>query len=312
MAVYSHSRLAAYETCPMQYRLRYIDLVDVERRETVESFLGRRVHETLQYLYDRLAEGALLTEQELLTHLGDAWEREWHDQVQLVRADAKVADYRSTAERCVANYYRANHPFDQGRTVATEMAVVFPLDGERDVQIKGYIDRLVRLAPGFYEIHDYKTSRRLPTQAEIDRDRQLALYQMAVNRMMPDVRQVRLVWHYLAHGRRLRSLRTPEALEQLRCATLALIDRVEDAGRRDDFPAVRSRLCGWCDYRPVCPAWNPVQGRLAFPGLDAGGGAGVKDAGAAGGGEGGGSGADGGPGPGAAAGSVLTPPGAPD
>jgi putative RecB family exonuclease len=269
MAVYSHSRLASYETCPMQYRLRYVDLIDVERRETVESFLGRRVHETLQYLYDRLAEGALLTEQELLTHLGDAWEREWHDQVQLVRADAKVADYRETARRCVANYYRANHPFDQGHTVATEMAVIFPLDGARDVQIKGYIDRLVRLAPGFYEIHDYKTSRRLPTQAEIDRDRQLGLYQMAVNRMMPDVRAVRLVWHYLAHGRRLRSQRTPEALEQLRGATLALIDRVEEATRRGDFPAVRSRLCGWCDYRPVCPAWNPVQGRLALPGLDA-------------------------------------------
>ncbi len=85
MPVFSHSRLASYETCPMQYRLRYIDQIDVERRETVESFLGRRVHEALQYLYDRLGEGALLTEQELLTHLDDAWEREWHAQVKLVR-----------------------------------------------------------------------------------------------------------------------------------------------------------------------------------------------------------------------------------
>jgi putative RecB family exonuclease len=252
----------------MQYRLRYIDQIDVERRETVESFLGRRVHEALQYLYDRLGEGALLTEQELLTHLEDAWEREWHDQVKLVRADQTVADYRETAARCVANYYRANHPFDQGHTVATEMAIVFALDGAHDVHIKGYIDRLVRLAPGFYEIHDYKTSRRLPTQTEIDRDRQLALYQMAVNQMMPDVRQVRLVWHYLAHGRRLRSLRSPESLDDLRRDTLALIERVEAAGQRGDFPAVRSRLCSWCDFRSVCPAWNPVQGRLAFPEIE--------------------------------------------
>jgi putative RecB family exonuclease len=250
----------------MQYRLRYVDQIDVERRESVESFLGRRVHETLQYLYDSLAEGALLTEQELLTHLGDAWEREWHDQVQLVRADVPVSHYRATAERCVANYYRANHPFDQGHTVATEMAVVFALDGTRDIHIKGYIDRLVRLAPGFYEIHDYKTSRRLPTQTDIDRDRQLALYQMAVNQMMPDVRQVRLVWHYLAHDRRLRSLRSPESLETLRQETLALIERVEEATRQDDFPAVRSRLCNWCDYRPVCPAWVPVQARFTFSG----------------------------------------------
>ena len=264
MAFFSHSRLSSYETCPLQYRLRYIDQVDIERRETVESFLGRRVHETLQYLHDRLCEGALLTLAELLTHLDDAWEREWHDRVQIVRADKPVREYRDLASRCVTNYYRLNHPFDRGVTVGTELAVVFVLDVERDVHIKGYIDRLVRLAPGMYEIHDYKTSKRLPSQADVDRDRQLALYQMAVHQMMSDAHQVRLVWHYLAHGRDLRSVRTPESLEGLRRDTLALIGRIDGATRRDEFPAVRSRLCDWCDFRPVCPAWNPVQSSFSF------------------------------------------------
>lgn len=265
MRVYSHSRLASYETCPMHYRLRYIEQVDVERRETIESFLGRRVHETLQYLYDRLSGGALLTLSELLAHLGNRWESEWHDRVQLVRTDVGLESYRGLADRCVRNYYRANHPFSRGRTVGTELAVVFVLDRPSDVHIKGYIDRLVRLAPGVYEIHDYKTSRRLPTQDRLDRDRQLGLYQMAVHQMMADADHVRLVWHYLAHGRRLGSLRSPEALDQLRRQTLILIERIEGAVQRDEFPAVRSRLCDWCDYRPVCPAWVPVQGRLLFP-----------------------------------------------
>ena len=265
MPVFSHSRLTSYETCPLQYRLRYVDEVETPRRETVESFLGRRVHETLQYLHDRLSEGALLTLQEILTHLDDAWEREWHPQVLVVRTDRQVRHYRELADRCVTNYYKLNHPFDRGATVGTELAVVFVLDVARDVHIKGYIDRLVRLAPGFYEIHDYKTSRRLPSQAYLDRDRQLALYQMAVHRMMADARQVRLVWHYLAHGRHLRSMRTPESLEYLRRDILRLIDRIERATRRGDFPAFRSRLCDWCDYRPVCPAWAPVQTTLRFP-----------------------------------------------
>jgi putative RecB family exonuclease len=265
MPVFSHSRLSSYENCALQYRLRYVDELEIPRRETVESFLGRRVHETLQYLHDRHAEGALLTLQEILTHLDDAWEREWHAGVLVVRADRQVIHYRELADRCVTTYYKLNHPFDRGATVGTELAVVFVLDGARDVHIKGYIDRLVRLAPGMYEIHDYKTSRRLPTQAYVDRDRQLALYQMAVHRMMPDVRQVRLVWHYLAHGRHLRSTRTPESLEYLRRDTLRLIDRIERATRRRDFPAFRSRLCDWCDYRPVCPAWAPVQTSFSFP-----------------------------------------------
>ena len=87
MAVYSHSRLATYESCPLQYRLRYIDEVDIKRRETIESFLGRRVHEALQYLYDRRAEGALLTLTELVTHLHNSWDREWHDKVMFIRTD---------------------------------------------------------------------------------------------------------------------------------------------------------------------------------------------------------------------------------
>lgn len=264
MAVYSHSRLSAYESCPLQYRLRYIDEIKLERRETIESFVGRRVHETLQYLYDQLAEWGLLTLQELLTHLDDCWEREWHAKVLVVRAGKQVSDYRDLATRCVTNYYRLNHPFQRGTTVGTEMAVVFALDVERDVHIKGYIDRLVRLAPGVYEIHDYKTSRRVPTQFDLDRDRQLGFYQMAVHQMMADAHHVRLVWHYLAQGRNLRSMRTPDSLIELKRRTLGLISRIEWAGRRSDFPAVRSRLCDWCDYRPVCPAWSPVQSEFSF------------------------------------------------
>lgn len=264
MALFSHSRLASYEACPLQYKLRYIDEIDVRRRETVESFVGRRVHETLQYLHDRKSQGVLLTLQELLTHLDDSWEREWHASVQIVRRDRTLATYRAFATRCVGNYYRLNHPFERGETVATEMEVVFVLDRDRDVHIRGYIDRLVRLAPGMYEIHDYKTSRRLPTQWDVDRDRQLALYQMALHQMMSDARQVRLVWHYLAHGRNLRSVRTPESLDRLRHDTLGLIGHIERATRRADFPAVRSRLCDWCDYRAVCPAWNPVQASFTF------------------------------------------------
>jgi hypothetical protein len=87
---------------------------------------------------------------------------------------------------------------------------------------------------------------------------------MAVHQMMSDARQVRLVWHYLAHGRNLRSVRTPESLDRLRHDTLGLIGHIERATRRADFPAVRSRLCDWCDYRAVCPAWNPVQASFVF------------------------------------------------
>jgi hypothetical protein len=35
MSVFSHSRLSSYETCPLQYRLRYVDELQIDRRETI-------------------------------------------------------------------------------------------------------------------------------------------------------------------------------------------------------------------------------------------------------------------------------------
>ena len=56
----------------------------------------------------------------------------------------------------------------------------FQLDKERDYWIRGYIDRLVLVDQSVLEIHDYKTSGKLPAQKEVDSDRQLAFYQMGV------------------------------------------------------------------------------------------------------------------------------------
>ena len=75
---------------------------------------------------------------------------------------------------------------------------------------KGVIDRLMLAPDGAFEIHDYKTGAGLPAQAELYRDRQLALYQIGVQKLWPEAREVRLVWHLVAFDM-ARSVRTPDA-----------------------------------------------------------------------------------------------------
>jgi putative RecB family exonuclease len=254
MPTYSNSRLSTFESCPLQFRLRYVDQLPVPPRESVEAFLGKRVHEALERLYQSVERGYKPTMAEMLASFRDSWEREWSDAIHVVRSGETVRGYQLIAERCLVQYYKRHDPFDRGRTVGAELLVSYPLDPEKDIHLQGYVDRLVDLGNGNYEIHDYKTSRRLPTQVEIDRDRQLALYQMGVTLQVPDVASIRLVWHYLAHDRTLVSTRTPEQLRELRASVLALIGRVEQAIAAGDFPARISSLCNWCDYRPVCPA----------------------------------------------------------
>ena len=234
----------------------------MERRETVESFLGHQVHRVLQYLHDRLLDGIVLTEAEVLASLRAEWRRDWHSAIVIVRTENTPDDYLRIAERCVRGYYRAYAPFEGDGTIGTEVEVLFTLDEREDIRIRGFVDRLSRTPAGVYEIHDYKTSRWLPKQEDVDRDRQLGLYQLAIQARHPEAREVRLVWHYLAHNRRLVSERTAGALERLKRETLAAIAVIHRATEANDFPANRSKLCNWCDYRPVCPAWNPVQETL--------------------------------------------------
>ncbi len=91
----------------------------------------------------------------------------------------------------------------------------------------------------------------MPSQAEADEDRQLALYQIGIGARFGAQRPVRLVWRYLRQRRTLVSTRTPEQLGELAAQTRALIDRIRSETAFEPKP---SALCRWCEYREGCPA----------------------------------------------------------
>jgi len=115
------------------------------------------------------------------------------------------------------------------------------------------VDRLSVGAGGVWRIHDYKTGKYLPTQQQADADRQLALYEIGVRHAWPDVREVELVWHYLAHDVELRSRRSADDLAQVRAGVLELVKVVEGD---QEFRTAVGAHCGWCPYRAICPAWS--------------------------------------------------------
>ena len=252
MAMWSHSRIETFKTCPKKYELAYVRKVPRTARG-IEAYMGSRVHEALESLYEDVCMGRVPEVGEVLDRYREAWDREWDPCVRVVREGYTPADYRAAGERAIRGYYERHHPFDADTTIGIERRVVLDLDAEGERRLQGYVDRIVKVADGVWEIHDYKTGRSLPTQADVDSDRQLALYQLAVEQMYPEVREMTLVWHYLMHGEELHSKRRPEQLAALREEVLADVREIECA---DDFPTRVSRLCDWCDYRSACPAWS--------------------------------------------------------
>ncbi|MFZ1948271.1 MAG: PD-(D/E)XK nuclease family protein [bacterium] len=251
MPTYSHSRLETYGNCPRLYKLQYVDKVEVGEVESVEAFLGGRVHEALEKLYKDVRMMCLPTCEEVLAHFDKLWDENWHEEVTIVRADYTADNYRDVGRKCLADYYKRYFPFDSSKTIALEQLVSFPLDEAKHYLVRGVIDRLAVAADGTYEIHDYKTSGRLATQGDADKDRQLAIYHLAIENMWPDVKNVDLVWHYLAFDKELRSRRTAAELKTLKQEVMAAIAAIE---ADQDFRPKESALCDWCAYPAFCPA----------------------------------------------------------
>ena len=261
MPTYSHSQLSTYETCPHQYKLAYIDKIEVET-EGIEAFMGSRVHDALEKVYRDLKVTRLNPLEEVLSFYHQSWEKNWNPMVRIIRKDYSAEDYRRLGERCVTNYYKRYAPFDHGKTLGLEEYITFPLEEEKEYWIRGYIDRVTLVDDSILEIHDYKTSSRLPSQENVDSDRQLAFYQMGIVERWQGVQEVRLIWHYLAFDKEIRSSRRPDELDQLRETTLELIRRIETDTQ---FLPKEGPLCAWCDYQGFCPRRKHLIATASLP-----------------------------------------------
>ncbi len=249
MKDYSQSRIAAYENCPQQYKLRYLDRIKpLGSKESVEAFLGQRVHEALEKLYKELLLSKENSLEELLAYYRERWQANWHDNIVIRENGLTRKYYFETGLRALKSYWQRYQPFDQARTLSTELGLEFKVG---DFKIKGRIDRLSWSAKGVYEIHDYRTSGFLPGQEKLDNDLQHAIYQIGISALFPDVKDVLFVWHYLLHDKEMTSLRTEAQLKNMKKQLISLIRDIE---RDDRFEPKESKICEWCEYFSYCPA----------------------------------------------------------
>lgn len=251
MKVYSHSKLSAFEQCKLKYKFRYIDKIIPEVEETIETHLGHVIHQTLEWLYSEVKDGRVPSIDDFIVYYSKIWMQNYKPEfIENRGKDEKF--YFNKGIQYLLDYYNRYKPFDDN-TIYVEKEISIDLDEKGEFKVRGFIDRLAyNLKTKEYEIHDYKTSNTLPEADKIENDRQLALYSIAVKELFPDSAQVRLIWHYLFFNKRIESKRTREQLEQLKKETLELIKVIEST---TEFPYNKSKLCQWCPYKPICPAW---------------------------------------------------------
>lgn len=248
MKQFSHSKLQVFERCPLQYKFQYLTDLKPEEESTIEAFMGSRVHDTLELLYRDLLKTKLNSLDDLYKFYDEVWRVEWTDDIMINNEKYNQKHYFDLGKKCIENYYLKYQPFNQDQTIGIEKKIDLKW-GEHS--ITGYIDRLAREKKGVYAVHDYKTSSSIMEQQYADKDRQLALYSIAVKQNFKEAKEVKLIWHYVAFGEDVISSRTDKELAELKSGILALIKEINIAELEDDFPAKETN-CDWCGFWKYC------------------------------------------------------------
>ncbi len=234
----SYSALNTYQICPLKYKFQYIDKIKTPKSK--EAVFGTLIHSTLNFVHKP---GILAPTMEQAL---DYFSKNWNSDVFKKEVEERAAF--SQGVEMIRRYYKDND-ISKINIVALESPFQIKLG---DHIASGIIDRIDRTDDG-YEIIDYKTSKKMPTQERIDNDLQLTIYLKAFLDRYPEEKKrldkIKVSLYFVKHGAKLTSTRTIEQLEQVEDAFLEAIEKIE----QNKFEATLNPLCDWCDFQEQCP-----------------------------------------------------------
>lgn len=259
----SPSRAADFLSCPLRYRFRVIDRLP--ERPTPAATRGTVVHAVLDKLYDLPARERLPARASALVEV--EWERLLAADPELAGlfADdtegAALASWLTEAEQLVRRYFTLEDP-RRYEPAERELYVETVLDS--GLRLRGYVDRLDVAGSGDVRIVDYKTGRAPDPAFEARAMFQMRFYALVLWRMSGRVPKA-LQLLYLGSGEVLRYEPDEADLLATERKLAALWRAITRATATGDWRPSPSRLCDWCDHRPLCPAWGGTPPPLPAP-----------------------------------------------
>lgn len=233
----SYSAFDTFNRCPLKYKLGYIDRIKVPQKP--ELFFGGLIHEVVQLALKR--DPIMPSVDELIGH----FERRWRPDV--FSSDNEAKQYFDFGQNMIRTFHSSHKP-GLRNIVATEKRFYIPLNDKH--VLNGVIDRVDKLPVGIFEVIDYKTSKSLPTQNDVDRDKQLCIYNFAVENLWPEAKDVRLTLYFLKFGQQITTTRRTDEVESIKNEIIQTADKIE---KNTDWAPKQNPLCNWCEYGNLCP-----------------------------------------------------------
>jgi len=234
----SYTQISLYQSCPLLYKLQYIDGL-IPKDKWYFSF-GTTMHSCAEYFFKvRVPPPSSLDE--LLQFYEKNWLPGGYDSTE------EEAKYRAYGREMLSKFWEI-HSADFRMPIAVERMFYIDVDG---VKLRGYIDRIDKLDSGGLSIVDYKTNQELFTQDDLKNNLQLTLYQLAVEQ----------TWFLPVERLTLYHLRSntpcscqPRGKKQLNEARRLVLEVAENIAEQR-FPATENQYCP-CDFPEHCPYYR--------------------------------------------------------
>ncbi len=234
----SASDLDLYLTCPLKYK--FARVFGIPQEPTINQRFGILIHNVLERFHK---EGGDEQGEEGLRRLMDLFEAGWR-RTGFGSSDDEL-QFRDRARGAMRLYWEQERD-SEGEPVWLERKFDIRI-GEHHV--RGRVDRVDRLPDGGHELIDYKTGQR-KSESDLESDLQLALYRLAAREAW-DLEAKTGSYYYVLDAEKVAAPTKPDDAERVERTVL----QVGEGVLGQDFePRPSPTVCGWCDYRLICPA----------------------------------------------------------
>lgn len=248
----SPSRAADYKQCPLKYRLRTIDRL--EEAPSPAAVRGTLVHSVLEEIFELPpAERTPEAARALVPGQWEALVAERPELAQMLNDDETLTEdsWFAAAGTLTDRWFTLEDP-SRLEPAEREVKVEVEIDG---LTLRGVVDRVDVAPTGEVRIVDYKTGRTPGAGFEGKALFQMKFYGLVMWRRtgrVPDLLQL----VYLKDGTVIRYAPDEAELRSLERNVKAVWAAIERAVAERDFRPSPSRLCSWCDFKPLCPAFG--------------------------------------------------------
>jgi putative RecB family exonuclease len=242
----SPSKVSSFRDCALAFRLSVIDRLP--EPPSPHAAKGTVVHRALELLFQRppADRTPALALQLVEPSIDEVLSSDEYAALVLDDRDAFVVDARSLVER----YFQLEDPATI-EPVGLELMLEAEIGG---VRLRGIIDRLEEDAEGNLVVTDYKTGRVPGERYEQNKLGGVHFYaylcELALGR-----RPARVQLLYLAQPLAIVAEPSDQSIKGLERRVGAVWQAVERACEREDFRPHPGRLCDWCSFKTMCPAW---------------------------------------------------------